>query len=85
MIVLKHVLKVCQSSRQSSYTFAFHNGYCDMCKKKNLSPSSLLNKEKNEEIKPDFEGLYFTTALGNLAKIWYVGMLKVEDVCSVKK
>ena len=30
-------------------------------------------KKKNEEIKPNFEGLYFMIMLGNLAQIWYVG------------
>ena len=36
-----------------------------------LSPWSPLNEEKNEEIKPTSEGLYFMIALGN--KLWYVG------------
>ena len=29
-------------------------------------------KKKNEGIKPNFEGLYFTNALNNFAQIWYV-------------
>ena len=41
-----------------------------VCLDKLLSP---LNEEKNEEIKPSFEGLYFTITLGNDAQIWYAG------------
>ena len=43
-------------------------------------------KEKiNGEIKPTFEGLYFTIALGNLVQIWYVGCTESRDrICSIK-
>ena len=73
MIVPQYVLKVHQSSRQLRYTFAFYNGFCKVCEKKNLSPPSPLNEEKKEEIKPNFEGLYFTIAVSNLAQTRYVG------------
>ena len=76
VIVPQYVLKVYQSSRQLSYTFAFYNGFCKVCEKKNPIPPSPLKakrRKKTQEIKPNFEGLYFTIALSNLAQIWYVG------------
>ena len=51
--MLQYTLKVYQSSRQSNYAFAFYNASCKMCEKNSLT----LNEERNEEIKPDFEGL----------------------------
>ena len=82
MIVPKYVLKLYQSSRKSSYVFAFYNDFCKVCEKNNLSPPSPLNEERKkerererkkiEEIKPNFEGSYFTIVLDNLAQIWYV-------------
>ena len=41
--------------------------------KEESNPPNPLREEKNEEIKPNFEGLYFTIALSTLAQIWYVG------------
>ena len=55
--MLQYTLKVYQSSRQSKYAFAFCNASCKVCEKNSLIPPSPLNEERNEEIKPDFEGL----------------------------
>ena len=57
--MLQYTLKVYQSSRQLNYAFAFYNASCKVCEKNSLTPPppSPLNEERNEEIKPDFEGL----------------------------
>ena len=64
VFMLQYTLKVYQSSRQSKYAFAFYNSSCKVCEKNSLTPPpppppppSPLNEERNEEIKPDFEGL----------------------------
>ena len=43
-----------------------------MYKKNNLSPLKPPKGQKNEKIKLNFEGLYFTIYLSNVANIRYV-------------
>ena len=71
LVVLQYALKVYQSSIKLRYELAFYKDFCKMCKKYNLSPLSLLNTERkrNKDYKPNFEGSYFTIALG---QIWYM-------------
>ena len=45
--------------------------FCEVCKNNNLSPPP-LSPLNEEEIKPNYEGLYFTIALSNVTQIWYV-------------
>ena len=49
------------------------NGFHKVCEKNNRSPLKPSKQRKNKEIKPNFEGSYFTIVFGNFAHIWYVG------------
>ena len=54
-------------------------GFVKRVKKEDKSkPQIKAQLQKRQEIKPNFEGSYFTNAYNNLAQVWYVGCQRLQ-------